>query len=288
MITIVPFKKPTIEKIKPLVGAMLSVLLNAGAIVTAVKATAEATRIIDEKKQAPIVNKKDIAKEVAPKFVAPAILFTAAQILTVSSVAISVDRSLLLGGALAAANNKFEKYRETTSRLYGDDADEKIMVEIAKENVHKYVDYSDIPTAAFVDGEGPVSIDDKFSYHLPEGKLLFFDDYRYGQPMTNGQMNDGYFVCTANQFQQARLYLNREFAKHGDAALNDWYSLLGIGETIIGDELYWDMSAGYQFIDITLRPLTMDDGLVVYEVLYKCELENWYDDPSNFRLGLED
>lgn len=277
MIHIKGISKSDLIKAKPIILAITSVIFNTVAIGTAIKATVETTRIVDEKKAQGEIDKKELFKTVAPKYILPVAAFTIGQVSTIGSALLSRQQSLALSGALAATDLRYRKYREKNRELYGTENDDRIMIEISKDCTPKYVDYSNCVGNSIDNVDGEYTFNDNPTYYAPEGKLLFFDEYRYGLPMKNGHTDDGYFVCTVNQFQQARLHLNRNFMLRGDAALNEFYRFLGISETPNGEELYWDMSTGIQFIDIGLRPFQIDEGLTAYRIDYDFPPESWYD-----------
>lgn len=277
MISIRPITKQDIERIKPMALAISSLIFNTVSMFTTIKATVESTRIIDKHREDGTLDTKVIINEVAPKYILPAASFVAGQASGIGSAVLSRQQNLALSGAMTATAYRYKQYREKTKELYGDNADDRILIELSKDATAKYVDYSNCVGNSIDNVHGEYTFNDNPTYFAPQGKILFFDELRYGQPRSDGSHDDGFFVCTVNQFQQARLHLNRNFVLRGDAYLNEFYRFLGISETYIGDDLSWDMSEGYMFIDISIRPFTLDDGLIAYRVEYDFEPEDWHD-----------
>lgn len=275
MVFIKHINKDQLKYLKPIALAITSVIFNSVALISTVKATVESTRIIDEKKEEGSLTTKDVVTEIAPKYVVPATCFVIGQALTVGSSILSRDQSLVLSGALAATDRRYRKYREKNRELYGKQNDDRILVEISKDATPKYVDYSNcvgnLPDNE-IDG---YAVNDVATYFAPEGNLLFYDEFRYGQPHKDGLLDDGFFVATVNQFQQARLHLNRNFVLRGYAELNEFYRFLGISEVPEGDNLCFDMSEGYIFVDISLRPFQLDEGVTAYRIDYEFPPELW-------------
>ena len=276
MITIRPVSKKTLELAKPIVLAFTSVIFNSIALVSTIKATIESTRIIDERQSEGGLTTKDVITEIAPKYLVPAGAFVLGQALTVGSAILSRDQSLALSGAIAATDYRYRRYREKNKEIYGLENDDRILIELSKEATPKYVDYSNCVGNLPENVEDGYVFNDSPTYFAPEGKILFFDEYRYGQPTKYGHLDDGYFVCTVNQFQQARLHLNRNFMiNEGWVSLNDFYRFLGLSEIPGGDDLCWDLSSGILFIDITLKPFQLDENLTAYRISYDFPPDNW-------------
>lgn len=137
--------------------------------------------------------------------------------------------------AYALLDQAYKEYRKKVIELYGPDTDERVRANIAEEKLKK------------VDLEEPA-----------DGKRLFYDEF-------SGQ----YFERTMAEVMDAEYHLNREFILEGSAKLNDFYELLGLPKTKLGDVVGWDGESGiafygYQWIDISHELVTMDDGLECY------------------------
>lgn len=137
--------------------------------------------------------------------------------------------------AYALLDQAYKEYRKKVIELYGPDTDERVRADIAEEKLKK------------VDLEEP-----------SDGKRLFYDEF-------SGQ----YFERTMAEVMDAEYHLNREFILEGSVKLNDFYELLGLPKTKLGDVVGWDGESGiafygYQWIDISHELVTMDDGLECY------------------------
>lgn len=275
MVIIRPISKEVIRRAKPIFLAVSSVVLNAVALATSIKATVETTRIVDTK--AEIVDKKELVKEIAPKFVLPAVAFTLGQVATIGSAILSRNQTVALSAAAAAANYRFSRYRKGVVDIYGEEADKNVIstFEHVPEAVRRNYSYYITPYG----GPGEVTI-----ANMPEGKNLLFDINRVGETRKDGTIDDGYFLISKDQFLQGRQLFTDEYFEEGHVELNTLYNLWGLDTTYGGDILGYDFSDGPQRIQIGLREKDYDkDGNVLsYSVEYYWPLIEWpHADPED-------
>lgn len=271
MITIRPISKQDIMVAKPIVLAVTSVIFNTVALFTSIKATVQATRIIDKRREEGELSTKDVVKEVAPKYLLPAAAFVAGQITTVGSAVMSKDQTIALSAAAAAANYRFEKYRRGVITKLGSDADKTVIesfdpnIDIAERQIYSY-------KVSPYGGPGEVTI-----ANAPEGELILFDVYRVGEKKDKDTINDGYFAIRKDQFLQAKDIFKSTYSIDGHVDLNQFYRLLGISETYGGDFLGWDMSDGPLSIDIGFREKDYDafGNVLSYDIVYDWEPTAW-------------
>ena len=146
-----------------------------------------------------------------------------------------------LVSAYAMLNESYQKYRKAAKSVYGEDADSRIMAEVAKK---VYVSEGLYGTS---------TLDPDIS---PEERL-FYDNF-----------SQRYFTATMASVLNAQYHLNRNFILRGDACLNEFYEFLGIEKIDSGDDLGWsieNLSAdGIQWVDFENRYVQMDDGMECY------------------------
>lgn len=270
MIHIKPVTKDAFNSAKPIILAVTSVIFNAIAIGSTVKATVESTRIIDEKKKKEELNTKEIIKDVAPKYILPAVAFTLGQVTTVGSALLSRDQTIALSAATAAANYRFRKYREAVVEEFGPDADEKVVSRFKNVPKAKFVNFS--YNVSPYGGPGEVVL-----ANMPDGKNIFFDINRVGEKRKDGTIDDGYFEITKSQFLQARTLFYETYLVDGFAELNTFYKLLGIDETYGGDVLTYDMSDGPERLSIGVKPKDYDEygNILSYSIEYYWAMSEW-------------
>lgn len=245
-------KLPTKQQVKaamPTILAVVSVVGNTATAILLIKETSSATLKIEQMK-AEGATKQEIVKEVAPKFILPAITFAASQLCTIECNILNKKQQMGLSAALVGADYRYRRYKEKVRKECGPEEDRRIEDEIAKEDFHEYAEVC----GNLGDGSS--------KYVAPEGTLLFYDPYR------NSGKEDGYFSSTMIQVKQAMYHLNRNYILASSACLNEFYEFLGIPGTAYGEYAWWDMADGVYWIDIEIREVPVNENTVAYAIDY--------------------
>lgn len=172
--------------------------------VMAVKATPKALSILEEakKEKEEELTKLEVVKAVWPVYI-PAIVTGVGTLMCVFGAnVLNKHAQASLASAYALVERSYSEYKNKVQELYGDEAHEKIVQEIAKDKYEEAV----------------VKVDDD--------KQLFFDEF-----------SGRYFESTLADVRDAEYRLNRELNMRGYAYLNDWYEFLGM-EPVDSGELY--------------------------------------------------
>lgn len=217
-------------------GTILTGIGSAGVIVTsvmAVKATPKAINIIREAKEekGEDLTAIETVRAVGPIYI-PAIISGVSTISCIFGANILNKRSqVALASAYAFLDNSYKEYKNKVSELYGDDANNNIREEIAKD---KYKDYND----SFTDD-----------------KQLYFDEY-----------SGRYFQSTPEDIQKAEYELNRTLSIDDEVYLNDWYEYIGLEPLDHGKDFGWSNGINYEqywqsWIDFSHTKTVLDDGL---------------------------
>lgn len=204
--------------------------------VMAVKATPKALELLEQaeiEKDEPLTVLEKI-RVAGPSYI-PAVLVGVSTIACVFGANVLNKRqqaSLL--SAYALLDNSYKEYKKKVSALYGEDADKHVQNELAKD-AYKEADIE-----------------------YEDNKLLFYDEY-----------SRQYFNATMEDVLNAEYTLNRDFAYHGYAVLNELYDLLKLPRTDYGDILGWNSYMlheyqWYSWIEFNHRKVIMDDGLELY------------------------
>lgn len=107
-----------------------------GTAVMAAKAGTKASKLLDkaQKEKGEKLTTSEVVSVAGPIYI-PSILLGAATIACLfSTCAISNQRQASLIGAYTMLDQSFKNYKEKVKEVYGEDANEKIVDEIAKEN----------------------------------------------------------------------------------------------------------------------------------------------------------
>lgn len=203
--------------------------------VTAVKATPKAVRLLEEAKaeKGEDLTKFEVVKTAGPAYI-PSVMIGAGTIACIFGAnVINKRHQAALMSAYAMLDQSYREYRNKTTELYGEETDQHIRSEIAKD---KYED-QDIE----VSGEGD--------------KQLFYDEF-----------SGRYFEASMEDVLAAEYKLNRMINIGFGAYLNEFYELLGLEPVDYGNHLGWapgmliDMFWN-SWVDFTHFKTTMEDGL---------------------------
>lgn len=234
-------------------STILTCVGGAGTIATAVlavKATPKAMKLLDHAKEekGEDLTKVEIVK-VAWKPYIPAVITGASTLACIFGANILNKRQqAALTSAYALLDNSYKEYKKKVGELYGEDADQRIREEIAKD---KYV-------------EENISVSDN--------KQLFYD-----------QFSGRYFESTAADVIRAEYEMNRRLSTFSGAYLNEFYELIGLPAVNYGDHLGWSGAEIYDmcwesWLDFIHEKVIMDDGL-------ECMIISFSIDPT---FGFED
>jgi hypothetical protein len=217
-------------------STILTVVGAVGVVATtvmAIKATPKALKALEvaeeEKGEELTVTEKVI---VAGPVYIPTVLVGASTVACIFSANILNKRTqAALTSAYALLDSSYKEYKNKVTEMLGEDANEQIQTEIAKD---KY------ETKEVV---------------VKEDEQLFYDSF-----------SGRYFTSTLFKVQQAEYYLNRDLTMRDYAYLNEFYEYLDIDEIDSGWKLGWStgacLAAYWQpWIDFNHKRVTMDDGL---------------------------
>lgn len=166
----------------------------------------------------------------------------------IGSEGLNLKRLSETAAAYALVDKTYKTYRAKNIELNGKKADEDIQEAIA---------------SSMLTGEDDI-------------------DYKDGEPKLFHDIRNGvFFTASMPVFQDARYHLNRNFALHGEATLNEFYEFLGVN--ILEEDSCgwcWDMMIDmYEepWIDIRLKKRFDKTGLEYYEIHFPVEPADPYD-----------
>lgn len=203
--------------------------------VMAVKATPKALSLIKEaeEKKGEELTKMEILAVAGPTYI-PAILIGTTTIACIFGANILNKRQqAALMSAYALLDSTYKDYKAKVQELYGDDANDEIMNEIAKD---KYEETDISP---------------------PADERLFYDEY-----------SQRYFHSTTEKVLRAEYEINRILNSECGVYLNEFYELLGLERVDYGNFIGWSsfelMEMSWSsWLDFNHRKVVMDDGLEV-------------------------
>lgn len=229
-----------LHRTKSFVGRNASTILTCvggvGVVATsvmAVRATPKALAHIEAAKEekGEELTKFEVVKEAGPAYI-PAIVTGAATIACIFGAnMLNKRQQAALMSAYALLDSSYKDYKNKAKELYGEEGDQHIREEIAKD---KYK-------------EADISVDDDLK--------LFYDEF-----------SGRYFESTIEKVQQAEYWINRDLSMRDWATVNEFYEYLDIDPIDGGDDLGWSSGMNFDFywqswIDFAHHKVEMDDGL---------------------------
>lgn len=225
---------------------ILTGLGGAGVIATAVmavKATPKALQHLEaaEEQKGEKLTKLEAVKAAGVVYI-PSIIMGATTITCIFGANIlNTRQQAALMSAYALLDNSYKEYKTKVTELYGEDANEKVTDEIAKDTYNE----TDI--------------------QHEENKELFYEAF-------SGQ----YFYSTAAAVKDAEYQLNRDLVMRDYATLNEFYEYLDIPMIPSGDTLGWSSGMNFEYywqlwVDFGHRKVTLDDGRECTVISMFCE-----------------
>ena len=233
-----------LRRSSPTILTVLGIAGVVGTTVMAIKATPKAMKLIKAKKDELNTDKLTPTELVQTtwKCYIPSALIGAGTIVCIIGIGVMDKRNqAALTSAYAMLNESYKQYRQAAKKVYGEDADNKIHAEMAK----------DARVASYEWGYQVYNMDMD-----PESEQLLFYD------LTSKK----YFTTTMAAVLNAQYHVNRNLAVRGDCSLNEYLSFLGIDGVDKGDEMGWDISYMVEemdsyWLDFDNQKTTLEDGL---------------------------
>lgn len=233
-----------LRRLSPAILTTLGILGVVGTAATAVKATPKALKLIKIRKEELKTDKLEPIElvRVSWKCYIPSALIGAGTVACIVGIG-AIDRrnQAALTSAYAMLNESYKQYRQAAKKVYGDDADNKIHAEMAKDAMVHTSDWGYQVYNMDMDSDSE--------------KLLFYD-------LTTKR----YFTTTMAAVLNAEYHINRNLALRGECSLNEWMSFLGLDDVENGDEMGWDINKMVEemdsyWLDFDNQKTLLEDGL---------------------------
>lgn len=231
--------KPFLAKYEPEILMAMGISGMIFSTIWSVKATKTAVRKIDIKKEELNKDKltlQEVVKETW-KLYLPVVLSTAISVpCIIAGNRVSNKRNMALAAAYTISETALQEYQDKTKEVLGEKKYEKIQESISEDKVKK----------TYQDGITNVTL-------IGDGDSLFYEE-----------LSGRYFKTNWNRISKAANQLNAQALSDlsGVITLNEWFYILGLEGTSLGDELGWTITDGKQgIIDISVDSvLTPDDN----------------------------
>ena len=230
--------------------AILTCLGAAGVIATAVmsvRSTPKAMQLLaaatDEKGEA--LTKAETIIVAGPSYIPAAMIGLSTIVCILGANTLNHRQQASLMSAYTMLHRSYRQYRNAANKVFGEDADSKIQVELASD--------------ANVFGMG---LFESYSlYSLDEDqhseRVTFYDSY-----------SDRYFETTMAAVLNAQYHTNRNLWLRGDVPMNEFYEFLGIDGIENGDSIGWTTEEMFDWdcmwLDFDNKPVKLDGGMACY------------------------
>lgn len=237
-INILKTLKPFLAKYEPEILMAMGISGMIFSTIWSIKATKTAVRKIDIKKEELNKDKltlKEVVKETW-KLYLPVALSTAISVpCIIAGNRVSNKRNIALAAAYTISETALQEYQDKTKEILGEKKYEKIQESISEDKVKK----------TYQDGVTNVAM-------IGDGDSLFYEE-----------LSGRYFKTNWNRISKAANELNAQSLNNlsGIITLNEWFYILGLEGTALGEELGWTITDGAEgIIDISIDSvLTPDD-----------------------------
>jgi hypothetical protein len=174
--------------------------------VAAVQATPKAMRLLEQAKEQKCeeLTKLETVKAAGPVYIPTVIIGASTIACVIGANVLNKRQQAAIMSAYALLDSSYKEYKKKVSDMYGEEANEYVRKELAKDH------YKDENIEWDTDTE------------------LFYDEF-----------SGRYFESTAKDVIQAEYNLNRQMATCSGAYLNEFYDFLGIDTIPAGNELGW-------------------------------------------------
>lgn len=233
-----------LRRSSPTILTALGIVGVVGMAVMAVRATPKALKLIKAKKDELETDKLTPMELVQTTWrcYIPSALIGVGTITCIVGIGVMDKRNqAALTSAYTMLNESYKQYRQAAKKVYGEDADNKIHTEMAKD---AKVASSDWGYQVYNMDMDPAS-----------EQLLFYD-------LTSKK----YFTTTMAAVLNAQYHVNRNLSLRGDCSLNEYLSFLGVDGVDKGDEVGWDISYMVEelesyWLDFDNYKTILEDGL---------------------------
>ena len=233
-----------LRRSSPTILTALGIVGVVGTAVMAVRATPKALKLIKAKKDELETDKLTPMELVQTTWrcYIPSALIGVGTITCIVGIGVMDKRNqAALTSAYTMLNESYKQYRQAAKKVYGEDADNKIHTEMAK----------DAKVASSDWGYQVYNMDMD-----PESEQVLFYD------LTSKK----YFTTTMAAVLNAQYHVNRNLSLRGDCSLNEYLSFLGVDGVDKGDEVGWDISYMVEelesyWLDFDNYKTILEDGL---------------------------
>lgn len=223
--------KTTVTKHSPEILIGLGIAGMISTTILAVRSTPKAVKLIEEakkEKKAELTALETV--KVAWKCYIPSFVVGTASIgCIVGGNSMNLKRNAALATAYAISESAFSEYKDKVVHQIGEKKEKEIKDAIAQDHLDK----------------NPVTNNEIII--TEKGNTLCYD-----------KLSGQYFKSDKEKIMKAENEINRQMRYDNYVSLNEFYNLLGLNESDIGNEIGWNIDSGY--VEITFSSKLASDG----------------------------
>lgn len=214
--------------------------------ILAVKYTPKALDLIHEAEytKGEELNRKEVIKTCWKCYIPSALVATASVGCLIGANTVNSKRKTALAAACKITQSAFTEYKDKVKEVIGEEKEQEIRDKVAKNKIDKN------PTSSEVIVTG-------------NGSVLCYDS-----------ISGRYFQSDVETIRKAENTLNRRLMNDIYCSLNDFYDLLGLSYTSIGEEVGWNVDDG--MIEIEFSSIISEDNKPCIVIDYSVSPKNNY------------
>lgn len=230
--------KPFIAQHEPEILMTMGISGMIFSIIWGIKATGKVVKKVDNKKLELKKEKLTIEEifKISWKDYLPVVISAGISIpCIIAGNRIANKRNIMLAAAYTLSETALQEYKDTTKTLIGDKKFEKLEEQISDEKIKK----------TYKEGINNVTL-------IGDGDSLFFEE-----------LSGRYFKTNWNRISKAANELNARAMgdMSGVTTLNDWFDILGLENTLLGETMGWSILDGKSgIIDISIDSVLTPDN----------------------------
>ena len=195
--------------------AVFGVVGTSVSVGTATNKTSKKLKEVTDAKSEPL-SSVEVITTIAPIWI-PSILIAGTTIACILGAnVLNKQTQAALASAYGLTDQTFKEYRKKLIELHGEEMDQEIRTEIARNHYDYHV----------------------LGMEYPDQKVMWYEPY-----------SNRYFEMYERELIDAEYHFNRNFVLGGSRSLNDLYEMLGLAPTKKGEDIGWCVCDGYMWVD---------------------------------------
>lgn len=239
--------KVFVDKHSPEILTSIGIAGMISSTVMAVKATPKALELIDDKKyelDTDELTKREIVQACWKCYIPSVITGGVSIACLIGANSVNTKRNVMLATAYNISERTLTEYKNKVVEVLGEEKEREIRTEIARDRIDK----------------------------KPVSDTIIMSDK--GNTLCYDSISGRYFKCDADKIRKAENILNKRLMSEAYVSLNDFYDLVGLPYTQIGNDLGWVFDG--DMIEIEFSTCLSEDDVPCIVLDYSIEPKHGY------------